>query len=113
MGDCQKSYLERVSRDKRSNTHDGHPSNARRTLRNSREMVEPFPVLPVRLLGASDRLDVLLERPEQLLKLALVRLLARARDEQQLAEVLELLLNQPDLPSTYIPQASRLIRDKG
>ena len=66
-------------------------------------MVEPFPVLPVRLLSTSDRLDVLLERPEQLLKLALVRLLARARDEQQLAEVLELLLDQSDLPKTYIP----------
>ena len=107
MGDCQKSHLERVSRDKRSNTHDGYPSDARRTLGNRREMVEPFPVLPVRLLSTSDRLDVLLERPEQLLKLALVRLLARARDEQQLAEVLELLFNQSDLPSTYIQQASR------
>ena len=107
MGDCQRSHLEHRSRDERGNTHNGHPSDARRTLRNRREVVEPFSVLPIRLLGTSDRLDVLLERPKQLLKFALIRLLARARDKQQLAEVLELLLNQPDLPSTYIPQASR------
>ena len=60
-------------------------------------MVKPLPVLPVRLLGARNRLDVLLQRLEHLLEHGLLRLLARARDEEHLAQVRELLLDQTDL----------------
>ena len=82
-------------------TYNGDPSDARRTLSNSREVVEPFPVLPVRLLRASDRLDIFLEGPKQLLKLGLPRLLARGHNQEQPPEVVELLLDQPDLrPAT-------------
>ena len=81
----------------RKDAHHSNPSYAGRALRDGREMVEPLPILPVRLLRVRDRLDVLLQRPEELLELRLLGLLARARDEQQLAEVLELLLDQADL----------------
>ena len=96
-------HLDTCSKD----THDSNPSDARCALGKGGQVVEPLPILPVRFLCPRDRLDVLLERPEQLLELALIRLLARARDKQQLAEVLELLLDQSDLPIVYIPQASR------
>lgn len=67
-------------------------------------MVEPLPILAVILLRPRDRLNVLLQRPEQLFELALLRLLTRSGDMQQLSEVLELLLDQLDLhPQQHHP----------
>ena len=63
------------------NTHHCDPANTWCALRNGRKMIEPFPILPVRLLRPRDRLDVLLQRAQQLLEFALIGLLARPSDE--------------------------------
>jgi hypothetical protein len=57
-------------------THDSDPTRTWGSFRDSRQMINPVPVLATGLFQARDGFDICLERVEQVSKSLLIRLLA-------------------------------------